>query len=176
MNLIGITGDSGVGKSTLALRLSEKLKCPFLDIDKVILNSKYIDTESKMPHTFKLQSEYFNLLIDNLENTESPISNLINNLVEQEINKISKEDKIIIVEWMLLPYLKIWKYCNTKILINANDILRRNIAIKNNLITEKQFDDCVSVARINYKKFEYDYVFENNYNEESLKNIFDRFK
>ena len=65
-----------------------------------------------MPHTFKLQSEYFNLLIDNLENTESPISNLINNLVEQEINKISKENKIIIVEWMLLLYLKIWKYCN----------------------------------------------------------------
>ena len=27
-----------------------------------------------------------------------------------------------------------------------------------------------------YKKFEYDYVFENNYNEESLKNILDRFK
>ena len=129
-----------------------------------------------MPHTFKLQSEYFNLLIDNLENTESPISNLINNLVEQEINKISKENKIIIVEWMLLLYLKIWKYCNTKILINANGILRRNIAIKNNLITEKQFDDCVSVARINHKKFEYDYVFENNYNEESLKNILDRFK
>lgn len=30
----------GFGKSTLALRLSEKLKCPFLDIDKVILNSE----------------------------------------------------------------------------------------------------------------------------------------
>ena len=28
------------------------------------------------------------------------------------------------------------------------------------------------VAKINYKKFEYYYVFENNYNEESLKNIF----
>ena len=87
MNLIGITGDSEVGKSALALRLIEKLKWPFLDIDKVVLNSKYIDTESKMPHTFKLQS-YFNLLIDNLENTESPISNLINNLVEQEIKNI----------------------------------------------------------------------------------------
>lgn len=38
LKLIGITGDSGVGKSTLALRLSEKLKCPFLYIDKVMLN------------------------------------------------------------------------------------------------------------------------------------------
>lgn len=175
MKIIGITGDSGVGKSTITLRLSEKLNCPFLDIDKVILNSEYLDTESKTPHTFKLQSEHFNLLIDNLKNTESPISNLINNLVEQEISKISKEDKIIIVEWMLLPYLKIWQDCTTKILINSNDILRRNNAIKNNLITEEQFDDCVSVARIDYSKFNYDYIFENNYDEKTLEDILDRF-
>lgn len=175
MKIIGITGDSGVGKSTITLRLSEKLNCPFLDIDKVILNSKYLDTESKTPHTFKLQSEHFNLLIDNLKNTESPIGNLINNLVEQEISKISKEDKTIIVEWMLLPYLKIWQDCTTKILINSNDILRRNNAIKNNLITEKQFDDCVSVARIDYSKFNYDYIFENNYDENSVEKILNKF-
>lgn len=98
MKIIGITGDSGVGKSAIALRLSKKLNCPFLDIDKVILNSEYLDAESKTPHTFKLQSEHFNLLIDNLKNTESPISSLINNLVEQEISKISKENETIIVK------------------------------------------------------------------------------
>lgn len=175
MKIIGITGDSGVGKSTITLKLSEKLNCPFLDIDKVILNSKYLDAESKTPHTFKLQSEHFNLLIDNLENTESPISNLINNLVEQEISKISKENKTIIVEWMLLPYLKVWQECTTKILINANDLLRRNTAIKNKLIKEEQFDDCVSVARISYSKFNYDYIFENNYDEKSVENILNKF-
>lgn len=175
MKIIGITGDSGVGKSTLALRLSKKLDCPFLDIDKVILSSEYLNTETKAPQTFKLQTEHFNLLIDNLKNTESPISNLINNLIEQEISKISKENKTIIVEWMLFPYLKIWQDCNTKILINANDILRRNTAIKNNLITEEQFDDCVSVARIDYSKFNYDYIFENNYDEKTLENILDKF-
>ncbi len=41
LKIIGITGDSGVGKSTITLRLSEKINCPFLDIDKVILNRKY---------------------------------------------------------------------------------------------------------------------------------------
>lgn len=175
LKLIGIAGDSGVGKSTLALRLSKKLDCPFLDIDKVILSSEYLNTETKTPQTFKMKSEYFNLLIDNLKNTESPISNLINSLVEQEISKISKENKTIIVEWMLLPYLKVWQDCTTKILINANDLLRRNAAIKNKLITEEQFDDCVSVARIGYSKFDYDYIFENNYDEESLENILDKF-
>lgn len=89
MKIIGITGDSGVGKSTIALKLSEKLNCPFLDIDKVISNSEYLNTESETPHNFKLQQDYFDLLIDNLKDTESPISNLLNNLVEQEISKIS---------------------------------------------------------------------------------------
>lgn len=175
LKIIGITGDSGVGKSTIALKLSEKLNCPFLDIDKVILNSEYLNTESETPHNFKLQQEYFDLLIDNLKNTESPISNLINDLAEQEISKISNENKTIIVEWMLLPYLKIWKDCNTKILINSNDVLRRNTAIKNNLITEQQFDDCVSVARIDYSKFDYDYIFENNYDQESVEKILNKF-
>ena len=173
MKIIGITGDSGVGKSIIALKLSEKLNCSFLDVDKLILNSEYLDTESKTPHNFKLEQEHFDLLIDNFK--DSPISNLINNLIEQEINKISKENKMLIIEWMLLPYLKIWKDCNTKILINSNDVLRRNIAIKNNLTTEQQFDDCVSVVRIDYSQFNYDYVFENNYDEESLKNILDKF-
>ena len=175
MKIIGITGDSGVGKSTITLRLSEKLNCPFLDIDKVILNSEYLDTESKTPHTFKLQSEHFNLLIDNLKNTESPISILINNLVEQEISKISEMNNIAIVEWMFLPYLKVWQDCNTKILINTDEILRRNNAIKNNLITEKQFNECVSIAKLDYNKFDYDYIFENNYDEKSLENILNKF-
>lgn len=175
MKIIGITVDSGVGKSTIALKLSEKLNYPFLDIDKVILNSEYLNTENETPHNFKLQQDYFDLLIDNLKDTESSISNLINNLVEQEISKISNKNETIIIEWMLLPFLKIWKDCNTKILINSNDILRKNTAIKNNLITEQQFDDCVSVARIDYSQFDYDYIFENNYNQESVEKILNKF-
>ena len=83
------------------------------------LSREYLNTETKAPQTFKWQTEHFNLLIDNLKNTESPISNLINNLIEQEISKISKENKTIIVEWMLFPYLKIWQDCNTCLLYTS---------------------------------------------------------
>ena len=144
-------------------------------LHKYVLNSEYLNTESETPHNFKLQQDYFDLLIDNLKDTESSISNLINNLVEQEIRKISNKNETIIIEWMLLPFLKIWKDCNTKILINSNDVLRKNTAIKNNLITEQQFDDCVSVARIDYSQFDYDYIFENNYNQESVEKILNKF-
>lgn len=54
MKIIGITGDSGVGKSTLALRLSKKLDCPFLDIDKVILSREYLNTETSVERIFQI--------------------------------------------------------------------------------------------------------------------------
>lgn len=175
MKLIGITGDSGVGKSTLALRLSEKLKCHFLDIDKVILNSEPMANENKTPQVSKMEPEYFDLLIDNLENSNSGISMLLNNMVEAEVNKISKENDTIIVEWMFLPYLKLWQECNTKILIKAEEKLRRSNAINNKLITEEQYDSCVSIVKVDYNKFDYDYIFNNNYDKESLEGILDGF-
>lgn len=58
LKLIGITGYSVVGKTTLALRLSEKLKCPFLDIDKVILNSEPMAKEKNSP-SFKNETRIF---------------------------------------------------------------------------------------------------------------------
>lgn len=175
MKLIGITGDSGVGKSTLALKLGNKLKCPFLDIDKVILNSGPMAKENKNPQVSKMKPEYFDLLIDNLENSDSGISVLLNNMVETEINKISKENGTIIVEWMFLPYLKIWQKCDTKILIKVDEELRRSNAIKNKLITEEQYDGCVSIVKVEYSKFDYDYTFNNNYNNKSLEDILDKF-
>lgn len=176
MKLIGITGDSGVGKSTLALKLSKKLKCPFLDIDKVILNSEPMAKENKTPQVSKMKLEYFELLIDNLENSNSGISVLLNNMVDTEINKISKENETIIVEWMFLPYLKLWKECDTKILIKVDEELRRSNAINNKLVTEEQYDGCVSIVKVDYSKFDYDYTFNNNYDNKSLEDILENFK
>lgn len=175
MKLIGITGDSGVGKSTLALNLSKKLKCHFLDIDKVILSNESISKEDKTSQVLKMKPEYFKLLIDNLENSDSGISVLINNMLETEITKISRENDTIIVEWMFLPYLKVWQECDTKILIKADEILRRSNAIKNKLITEEQYDGCVSIVKLDYSKFDYDYIFNNNYDEKSFEKILDKF-
>ena len=43
----------------LALKLSKKLKCPFLDIDKVILNSELIVKEDRTLQISKMKSQYF---------------------------------------------------------------------------------------------------------------------
>lgn len=174
MKIIGITGDSGVGKSSLTLLLSEKLKCSFLDIDKLILNDNSLGVKNTPPSISEMKPEYFKLLVDNLENLESPISILINNLVENEIKKLLKKNDDIIIEWMFLPYLKIWQKCNTKILIKANEILRKSNALKNELITEEKYDKCVAIVKLDFNKFDYDYIFENSYDNKSFEDILDR--
>lgn len=118
-----------------------------------------------------MKPEYFDLLIDNLENLNSEISMLLNNMIETEVNKISEENDTIIVEWMFLPYLKIWQECDTKILIKVDEELRRSNAINNKIITEEQYDGCVSIVKVDYSKFDYDYIFSNNYDNKSLDDI-----
>ena len=76
---------------------------------------------------------------------------------------------------MFLPYLKIWQECDTKILIKTDEKLRRSNAISNKLVTEKQYDECVLIVKLDYSKFEYDYIFSNNYDNKSLEDILDKF-
>lgn len=70
-----------MGKSTLALMLCKKLKCPFSSVDKVILNSEPMVKENKTSQVSKMKPEYFGLLINNLENSNSGISVLLNNMI-----------------------------------------------------------------------------------------------
>ena len=43
-------------------------------------------------------------------------------------------------------------------------------------ITEEQYDGCVSMVKVDYSKFDYDYIFNNNYDNKSLEDILDVFK
>lgn len=175
MKIIGITGNSGIGKTTISKKLSEKLHCPYIDVDKPLLGSELFENKNKMPNLDRLRPEHFKLLTDSLEYTNSPLSIFINELVEKEIERISKDTNIIIVEWMLLPYLKIWNRCDTKILINADESLRKSNSIKNDLISENEYNKCFSFIKVEYDNFNYDYIFDNKYDEKSIIKILEKF-
>lgn len=73
-----------------------------------------------------------------------------------------------------MPYLRIWQEWYKKILTKADEQLKRNNAIKNKLITEKQYDGCVLMVKVDYSKFDYNYIFDNNYDNKSLEDILDK--
>lgn len=175
MKIIGITGNSGVGKTTISKRLSEKLHCPYIDVDKPLLGSELLEGKNKTPNYANLKPEHFKLLIDSLEDANSPFSILINGLVEKEFEKLSQDNNIIIVEWMMLPYLNIWNNCDIKVLITANENFRKNNSLNSNLISENEYDECFRIVKVEYDNFSYDYIFDNKYDEASIIEILEKF-
>lgn len=171
MKIIGITGDSGSGKTTFATYLSKNIKCKMIDIDKLILKSSLFNDFDVDANAPKLNDDNFKILTDNFEDENSLISSIINEIIEFEINKLSPDTDILVLEWMLLPFIKIWKQCNTKVLIESNEQERRKNAINNKLITKEKYDECFSIVKINYNQFKYNYIIQNNYDNESLNKI-----
>lgn len=175
MKIIGITGNSGVGKTTISKKLSEKLHCPYIDIDKPLLGSELFENKNKKPNFDRLKPEHFKLLTDSLEDSNHPLSIFINGLVEKEVERISLDNNVVIVEWMLLPYLKIWNKCDIKILITADENLKKMNSIKNNLILEDEYDKCFNLVKVKYDNFNYHYIFDNKYDEDSIIKILESF-
>ena len=167
--IIGICGKSGSGKSTLSKKLTEQYEnIIHLDIDKVghkvltiddvkneliknygidILNDKNIDRK-------KLGEIIFNSRIE-----MNHLSDITWKYMQIEIDKflIDNKDKIIILDWILLPISKYFDICDIKILLDIPYEIRKERAIKRDNITEEEFD-LREKASINYDTNIFDYV------------------
>lgn len=182
MKIIGITGKSGSGKSTLATILAEKLKCESINIDKI--GHKATSNEKisqKLCNLFGKEILDDDGKIDRKKLGDIVFSNpeKMNILTEitwgymQEIldGILQKQPPIIILEWALLPVdSKYWEKCDIKILMQADDIERKNKVIERDQISEEYFLKR-DAGSIDYTLVEFDYIFENDYKEETMQKI-----
>lgn len=175
--IIGICGKSGCGKSTLARILVESYdNAVHLDIDKVghkalmneevkneliksygkdILTGKSIDRKKLGEIVFNSRLEMKNL------------SDITWKYMQIEIDKflIENKDKIIILDWLLLPISKYFDKCDVKVLLDIPYEVRKERAIKRDNITEEAFD-LREKASISFDINKFDYVINDNNNLE----------
>lgn len=187
MKIIGITGKSGSGKSTLATALAKKLKCDSINIDKI--GHKATDDEKIRR---KLCAFYGKeILGENNKIDRKKLGNIVFSnpqkmdvLTEitwgymQEIldGILQKQPPIIILEWALLPVDdKYWKKCDTKILMQADNVQRKHKVIERDQISEEYFLKR-DAGSIDYEPFEFDYIFQNDYKEETMQEIVNAIK
>ena len=80
-----------------------------------------------------------------------------------EIDKflLDNKDKIIILDWLLLPISKYFEKCDIKILLDIPYEIRKERAIKRDNITEEAFN-LREKASITYNENDFDYVFNTN--------------
>ena len=179
--IIGICGKSGSGKSTLSKTLTNHYKnIIHLDIDKVghnVLTIKDVKNEliknygTSILNNENIDRKKLGEIVFNSRIEMNNLSEITWKYMQIEIDKflIDNKDKIIILDWILLPISKYFDKCDIKILLDIPYEIRKERAIKRDNITEISFD-LREKASINYDTNQFDYVINDN-NDEEIKRL-----
>ena len=184
MNVIGITGKSGSGKTTFASLLAKELKCKHIDIDKIgheaIFRPEILDTLCEkfgteiLDEHGKLDRKKMGDIIFTQRHKMKKLSDLTWDFMQQQLDTIlSQNDETIVLEWILLPHSRYWKKCDCKILVTSDDVRRKNKVMKRDNISEEYFEKRDS-ASIDYSQIKFDYTFENDYQAQTMRKMLDR--
>lgn len=170
--IIGICGKSGSGKSTIAKQITSRYKnAVHLDIDKIAHKShKDEEVKQKIIGTFtesvltnnEIDRKKLGRIVFASKEKMKLLEEITWEFMEKEIDDFINEnkDKIIILDYILLPLTKYFDKCNIKILLNIPYHIRKQRVLSRDDITEEQFDLRDSAA-IQYEISDFDIVLEN---------------
>lgn len=181
-----LPGNLGLGKSRLASLLAKSLNCRHIAIDKI-----GHEASSNFEILDKL-CQIFGVQILNADGTlnRKKLGNIV--FADEKSMKILEEltlgymykciddvllqkDEVIILEWILLPTSKYWDTCDFKILITSDNNARKRKVLERDNISEEYFDKRDS-ASLDYSPFKFDYIFENDYQEETMNKFVENLK
>ena len=178
MKLIGITGKTGTGKSTIATTLAQKLDGQYVDIDKIGHQATSDPIIAK-----KLCNVFGNELLNENGNIDRKklgnivfsdtdkmqiLTDITWDYMEQELDKILlQKQQYFIFDWALLPKVKYWNMCDIKILVTSDDIVRKKRILERDHISHEYLEKR-EAATLDYSKLTFDYIFNNNYTNENL--------
>lgn len=184
MKVIGITGKSGSGKTTFASLLAKKLKCKHIDIDKIgheaISRPEILDALCEkfgteiLDRNGQLNRKKIGDIVFTQKDKMKELSDLTWDFMQKQLDLIlSQDDEIIVLEWILLPDSKYWKRCDCKILVTSDDEERKNKVMQRDNISEEYFDKRDS-ASIDYSRINFNYIFENDYQAQTMRRMINR--
>ena len=183
--IIGICGKSCSGKSTLTTYLKESkgnnVVC--LSIDKVGHNVLEIsEVQRELIKSFgndiiknsSVDRKRLGELVFNSRIEMSKLTDITWKYMQIEIDEFinQNQDKIIILDWLLLPITKYFDMCDIKILLDIPYEIRKKRARLRDNITEEEFA-LREKASIDFNKEDFDYCLNNN-NEEEIKRMVKR--
>ena len=181
MKIIGITGKSGAGKSTLASLLAQKLNCQYIDIDKIgheaLFQPKILDSlcdkfgKEILDEDGTLNRKKVGNIVFSSKDKMNELTDLTWEYMKEILdNLLCQEYDYIILDWALLPITEYWDKCDIKILVTSDYNERKNRIIERDNISEDYFNKRES-SSVDYSQVKFDYIFENDYQYETLNKI-----
>ena len=166
--IISICGKSGSGKTTLAKKIIEERKNAIhIDIDKI---AHQVLTIHEVKH--QLQEKFKDVLTNNevdrkklgpivfsSQDNMDILTQITWPYMEQEIDRIinKNKDKIIILDYLLLPKTKYFDQSDIKLLLDIPQEVRQARIIQRDNISEDKFNLRDS-SSIDYAKEKFDYI------------------
>ena len=172
--IIGICGKSGSGKSTLANQIIEltNYNAIHLDIDKVGHSVLLLPEgkeelikefgETVIKEELVDRKKLGEIVFDSRKEMEK-LTDITWKHMQIEIDKFIDlhKDKIIILDWILLPISKYFDMCDIKILLDIPYKVRKKRAIERDNITEEAFA-LREKSSIDVNESDFDYVLKTN--------------
>ena len=168
--IIGITGKSGVGKTTLSELFRGYTLINVDDIAHTVLDRPDIHQAISAAFGEDIANADRKVLGDIIFSNRqriSMLSNLIWDTMCDYIDSAIYNNENVIIDWILLPHTKYFRLCDVKILIKSDDDERVEHVLKRDNIS-KAYLDLRDSHSISYDEFLFDYVIQNNYNLEFL--------
>lgn len=180
--IIGICGKSGSGKSTLARRIRDisERDCVHLDMDKIghmVLTLP--DVKNELVKVFgesvvsdgNVDRKKLGGIVFNSREKMSDLTKITWELMQVFIDEfISRnKDKVIILDWLLLPITKYFEMCDIKVLLDVPYEVRKKRTMKRDNITSKAFD-LREKSSIDVTMYNFDYVLK-DIDEEKIKKM-----
>ena len=178
MKLIGITGKTGTGKSTIATILAQKLGGQYVDIDKIghqatsdpIITKKLCDIfgNELLDANGTINRKKLGNIVFGDTNKMQILTDITWEYMEHKLDYILlQKQQFSIFDWALLPKVKYWDMCDMKILIVSDDIVRRKRILERDHISEEYLEKRES-ATLDYSKLSFDFIFDNDYTKKSM--------
>lgn len=186
--LISIVGKSGSGKSHISTILASYIPNSLhIDLDNIshqILENPLV--KQNLVSTFgknimienKINRKELGKIVFNSTKKMQQLTDITWNKMENVIDQIieNNSNKIIILDWLLLPKTKYFELSSLKILVDAPLEIRMERAMKRDNISSKKFLEREQAA-MNFQNYKFDYII-NNINlvqtQKKVKKIYDK--
>lgn len=163
--IIGVTGKSGVGKTTYAKNHAKYLGYDYLNIDEVgheVLDDPEVKAQIKEKFNITVSScdrkKLGELVFINRNNEMKQLSDIVWNKMKLIIDERIESSKLgIVLDWILLPHTHYFKVCDRKILIKLGEDERKRRVMQRDNITEKELK-LRDNASIEYNEADFDNI------------------